>query len=138
MKNRAGNTRATVTSTQASASHHQAQAQPWGWLAWWASTTGTTSADSTMPQPTPPYTMPSISPLWRGYQLPSLAASKPPATNTQALAAPASRRCSSKAQASVRNPLEAISRLATSAPPTSTLGTDQRRISAGADSAPSR
>ena len=43
------------------------------WLAWWASTTGTTSDDSTMPQPTPPYTMPSISPLWRGYQLPSLA-----------------------------------------------------------------
>ena len=66
MKKRAGHTSARVANRHASASHHQAQAQPWGSVAWAASTPGTAKADNTMPQPTPPYTTPNINPLRLG------------------------------------------------------------------------
>ena len=82
--------------------------------------------------------MPSSRPPREASASPSRAAINPPATNTQALAMPASSRCSSSAGAAVTKPLPAMNRLASTAPTTSSRLTPKRRISAGVTSAPTR
>jgi len=82
--------------------------------------------------------MPSNRPPREDPASPSRAASKPPATKTQALAIPASRRCSSNAGAAVTKPLPAMKTLASTAPTSSSRATPKRRINIGVMSAPIR
>jgi hypothetical protein len=58
--------------------------------------------------------------------------------NRNALAAPASTRCSSSGVASVKNPDRPMNTLASAAPPSTSAGGPSRAISTGVTSAPSR
>ena len=62
----------------------------------------------------------------------------PPVMNTQALATPASQRCTSNIVLSVKNPLKPMNKLASNAPITITLAALNLRINHGVINAPTK